>query len=748
MARRKPRKPTAPAPDSPDNGPPFPHDPLPEGARVRLGTNRLNHVVQGGNSGVCKLAFSTDGHYLLALGYQDDEGTLWELPGVREVWRRDLGCGIDRGAGVAFSPDGRYVVIGNRNVKVFEVTTGHDIRTLRADWPSTHDLVFSPCGRYLAEARGGRVDVRAVGGWKTVATLQPEPATDSTEGDNFRAVAFSPDGRLLAAGSARWKEGGTFIGRAWVWEWQAGTLVNRMGGPKGAVNAVHFLPDGRLAGCSDDETVRVWDVASGREERCHRWSDKSDNPFPAAFRPDGMAVALPESSGHGPTLVLDPDTGAELGRYPHTYFPAWSPDGRTLVTAECGRCTLWDTETGTGSAPPGRHLGDCGGPDMIAFSADGWRVLTVGLDRDGFVWDAGTGRLVATLPPELAVNTRGIFVSPDGRSVVAHHEELRNRRDGGPKAPHLYVWEVDSGRVRNFPLPAGVPGIAWAGDGWGVCVPKPDGGLARRPLGRAAIRITRDPAAPRVMELRGLADGRVLGLAAERVCAWDTTGRLAAQADLPGLTTDWPGYLLAYTPGGRAAAVYRAEEVGIVVGVHLRPLNPERAGSDPVAPVSFTIPEGFGRASFNGLGVTAAFLADGRLLVAACRGSREAGGPFVVKVWEAAAGLEVWESPVFPCAISELMFAPDGRTLAVALDDATTVLFDIPPRPLVVNPAWLTSTVVQLARGISRERASDRLPVLADALEDAGCDDPDILHLCRRDPVRGHWVVELIRGKR
>jgi hypothetical protein len=72
-----------------------------------------------------------------------------------------------------------------------------------------------------------------------------------------------------------------------------------------------------------------------------------------------------------------------------------------------------------------------------------------------------------------------------------------------------------------------------------------------------------------------------------------------------------------------------------------------------------------------------------------------------------------------------------------------------PFRPVAVDPVWLTSTVVALAEGIYAERAFDRLPILADALQDAGCEDDDILNHCRGDGphVRGCWVVDLILGK-
>ena len=63
--------------------------------------------------------------------------------------------------------------------------------------------------------------------------------------------------------------------------------------------------------------------------------------------------------------------------------------------------------------------------------------------------------------------------------------------------------------------------------------------------------------------------------------------------------------------------------------------------------------------------------------------------------------------------------------------------------------AWLTSTVVAIARGISDDLAFDRLPIFADALQDAGCDSDAILLHCRGDGphARRCWVVDLLLGK-
>jgi hypothetical protein len=66
-----------------------------------------------------------------------------------------------------------------------------------------------------------------------------------------------------------------------------------------------------------------------------------------------------------------------------------------------------------------------------------------------------------------------------------------------------------------------------------------------------------------------------------------------------------------------------------------------------------------------------------------------------------------------------------------------------------LSAAFLGNTVTQLAESIYTDRAFDRLPILADALEEAGCDNADILAHCRQggEHARGCWVLDLLLGK-
>jgi hypothetical protein len=103
-----------------------------------------------------------------------------------------------------------------------------------------------------------------------------------------------------------------------------------------------------------------------------------------------------------------------------------------------------------------------------------------------------------------------------------------------------------------------------------------------------------------------------------------------------------------------------------------------------------------------------------------------------------------------PVAVAELYAVDEDEDDTYAWQ--TTLLrcvFGNPFRPVSIDPAWLTPDVKQLAEAIYDDRAFDLLPVLADALEDAGWHDPDILNHCRQpgEHVRGCWVVDLILGK-
>jgi hypothetical protein len=70
-------------------------------------------------------------------------------------------------------------------------------------------------------------------------------------------------------------------------------------------------------------------------------------------------------------------------------------------------------------------------------------------------------------------------------------------------------------------------------------------------------------------------------------------------------------------------------------------------------------------------------------------------------------------------------------------------------RPATLDPSCRTTTAIQLAQQMYDSRDFSAMPILADALQDAGCDNADLLDHCRGPGphVRGCWVVDLVLGK-
>jgi hypothetical protein len=111
------------------------------------------------------------------------------------------------------------------------------------------------------------------------------------------------------------------------------------------------------------------------------------------------------------------------------------------------------------------------------------------------------------------------------------------------------------------------------------------------------------------------------------------------------------------------------------------------------------------------------------------------------RVIEAARGSPTHDVFTRACEVEEL-----------AIADLVREIFGNPFHPTTLNPAWLAwndATIPKLARSIYEERAFDRLPVLADALQDAGCQDNAVLDHCRQPGphARGCWVVDKLTGR-
>ncbi len=200
----------------------------------------------------------------------------------------------------------------------------------------------------VALTAGNSGQVGLAQGQQEVSCPPTQPNTFCTLEGHFGvvfSVAFSPDGRLLASGS----DDETIK----LWEVATGREVRTLEGHFGVVFSVAFSPDGRLlASGSWDATIKLWEVATGREVRT--LTGHTSYVWSVAFSPDGRLLA---SGSDDKTIKLwEVATGREVrtikGHTSYVWSVAFSPDGRLLASGSYDKTIkLWYVGDLTGPGP-------------------------------------------------------------------------------------------------------------------------------------------------------------------------------------------------------------------------------------------------------------------------------------------------------------------------------------------------------------------------------------------------------------
>jgi WD40 repeat protein len=286
---------------------------------------------------------------------------------------------------------------------------------------SAHDkgvnaVAFAPDGNLLAS---GSVDM-SIKLWEVPTGVMRSAHLPlvNKQSSEVTSVAFSPTGALMARGH--------HANPIRVDGFANGTLEPRLEliGHQGWVPVVTFSPDGnRLASASLDLTARIWDMETGQSLLTLKGHDDTASEIAVgvwgvAFSPDGKTVATGASDAA--VILWDAETGeARTTLRAHhglVFSVAFSPDGRLLASSsEDSTVILWDVEKGKLRA---RLKGHDGWVVCVAFSPDGSTLASASYDTTVRLWDVGTKKTRHVFGGHEGA-AHYVAFSPDGRLLAS-----------------------------------------------------------------------------------------------------------------------------------------------------------------------------------------------------------------------------------------------------------------------------------------------------------------------------------------
>ena len=290
---------------------------------------------------------------------------------------------------------------------------------------SIRRVVFSPDGSSLALEYFSRISVYNADTLKLRIDIGRNPS------DYMKAIAYSPDGAVLAAGN---NNGGVTL-----WDPATGEKIRTLTahGGKSSLRATTFSADGKLLAIgwrtNDNHHIRLWDTSTWKERlTIEAASEYPPTGLPMALSIDGSRLAVAETSGL--IRFWNTNTGEQAGvlkaHSNRIHDLAYSPDGKTLASAGRDRTArIWDAKSGRAI---GTLIGHADSLRALAFTPDSKMIASTSYDHSIILWDAA-GRIHQRMvwPPldksefkfTSSYGPGSIAFSSDGRLMAASDDK-------------------------------------------------------------------------------------------------------------------------------------------------------------------------------------------------------------------------------------------------------------------------------------------------------------------------------------
>jgi WD40 repeat protein/uncharacterized caspase-like protein len=697
--------------------------------------------------GATRMIFSPDGQLLATTTFHSSTIKLWEIATGREL--RDLSTGSQSSPGlapaIAFSRDSRLIAAaaGDNSAKIWEVKSGREVQTLAGPQGSfvsafgIYFLSFAANGQIVTMSDAVRVwdvatgkelrtldtsmlEMSGFNGTDSGITLTPDGtqlalATSSSKdqirfldlasGRETRSVdlpnkqieslqlAFAPDGHLVFAGIVD--------KRLKLWHVNAKQIEQDLGPTLKEYSQIKFSRDGRLLSLSESYTVKLWDVATGRElpvlKVPNGGSFAEQGEAFVSFSEDGRRIAT--GGFDTQSIIWDSENGKQLsrlnGRTNMAYNVAFSSDGNQLSS---GGRTRWDLRTGRGL-----RLMAGGADKLYGIPSPDGRYLAEMRPNSNVqsLFETASGRELATLKPGGSGVVEKTRFSNDGSMLVTTYGPAADSQPTGAgttvPSNSVKIWEVKTGReLKSLAMAESPVDAAFSSDGhvvatigtmgqlslWDVASGSKLHDLTSSPMNNinsianiANVKPGSMPSMPNVADLSAMMTNVIGTMSA------GTMGRNVTS--------------IAFSPDGRVMATGGVEtksnfdltsmmNAAMAQGQNRKKQKKNQQVTDPAEMMKnlkvdavgqillWDVASGrqIGAIKGHGKGVSqVAFSRDGKTLASASTDN-------TIKTWDIATGRELHTFIGHTAAIDSIDFSPDGRLLASAAEDGATFLWD------------------------------------------------------------------------